>query len=639
MWDAISGKGVEGLVSVVVPAHNARVTLARALRSIEAQTYRDIEVVLIDDASVDGTSDVARETVKHWREIAFTLVRLEQQGGVSAARNKGIEIARGEFIAFQDSDDEWLPEKTSAQIAALKSDPDLVFVTCEPIVVSYGKREIVTIHSSAERANGDDGWKTLLKTACIATPSVIVRRSALAAAGGFDASLQVAEDQDLWIRLALCGPIRHLEDCLLKVYRQSGGLMDMVRGQIKSTALPVILGHLGRARARLSQRESNQILASRYASTGRDCYESGQLASAFGYFAQASLHGQSVVGLVWYLLAASLPAQLLKRSVGMTPIAPSSMQPIVLEALDKPWLTVVLDACEVERGEKLAPSEMRALLLETIEVCQRFKAVPTLVVNESVLDDAEMVRVLRENAVAGKIEIATSLTTSGISGFNALCQLLERLTRRVESEIGRKPTIFKAQGNWFVPSLPKLLETLGYEVDLSVLPFASFRSRGGPNFCDFDHGPYFFGTDLQMVELPVTRAFSGMLLRLGPAFAPLIALRSIGRLGISALLSGAGLLGIRTLVVDGADSNALKKTARLALERGARVLSIHFALSAARRQTHSGASAECPPTQFEDFLRFFAVELAGTQVKVSDVFRYASKLPRHRASVAPEQRQ
>ena len=635
MWDSISDKGVDGLVSVVVPAHNARVTLARALRSIDGQTYRNIEVLLVDDASVDGTSEIARETSKDWREIGLTVVRSERQSGVSAARNKAIELARGEFIAFLDSDDEWLPEKTSIQIAALKGDPDLAFVSCEPIVVSYGKREIMTIHGSAERANGAEGWKTLLKTACIATPSVIVRRSALSAAGGFDASLQVAEDQDLWIRLALGGPIRHLEDRLVRVFRQSGGLMDTTRGQIKSTALPVVLNHLDRARDRLSRREVSQILASRYSAAGRDCYQNNQLSSALGYFARAAMHGQPVLGLVWYLFAASLPAQLVKRSIGIPPIAPASMRPISMEALNEPWLTVVLD---VDHGDTPTLSDARMGLLEAIEVCRRSSAVPMLVIGENVLDNSEILGVLRENLAAGNIEIATSLNTGGRNSFNDLCLRLERLTRRVESEVGCRPKFFKAQSNWFIPSLPKLLETLDYEVDVSVLPFANFRSRGGADFCDFSNGPYLFGTDLQMVELPVTRAFSGVLRRFGPALAPLLSRQSVERSGIAALLSNLGLLGVRTLSFDGSGSSALGTTARLALARGSRILSVHGNLSAARR-THTSPNAARTPLPLEDFLRYFAVELRGKQVKVSDVFRYASSLSRTRPDIAPTHRE
>jgi glycosyltransferase involved in cell wall biosynthesis len=109
------------LVSVVIPAHNARTTLERALRSVVAQTYSHFEVVIVDDASVDDTADLARS----FPGLDIRVERLDSQSGAAAARNRGIEVSRGEFIAFLDADDEWTPEKTALQLPILLNDPAL----------------------------------------------------------------------------------------------------------------------------------------------------------------------------------------------------------------------------------------------------------------------------------------------------------------------------------------------------------------------------------------------------------------------------------------------------------------------------------------------------------------------------------
>src|SRR4029453_3623619 len=97
-------------VSVIIPAYNAEAFLARAIRSVEAQSFRDFEIVVIDDGSTDGTADVAQ---------GFSSVRyvLGSHGGEAAARNRGLEEARSELVAFVDADDEWLPEKLARQVA------------------------------------------------------------------------------------------------------------------------------------------------------------------------------------------------------------------------------------------------------------------------------------------------------------------------------------------------------------------------------------------------------------------------------------------------------------------------------------------------------------------------------------------
>ncbi len=107
-------------VSVIIPTYNRAALVAEAVASVLAQTWRDFEVLVVDDGSTDGTIEALAPYASRLR-----LLRRESRGGVSAARNTGIKAARGEWLAFLDSDDLWLPEKLSRQMAYLAAHPDL----------------------------------------------------------------------------------------------------------------------------------------------------------------------------------------------------------------------------------------------------------------------------------------------------------------------------------------------------------------------------------------------------------------------------------------------------------------------------------------------------------------------------------
>src|ERR1043166_1854397 len=113
-------RGAGPLVSVVLPTYNRAHTLARAVRSVLAQSHRHLEIVVVDDGSTDATVALVQKLA-----LEDPRVRLVQQAnrGPAAARNTGVRQARGEFVAFQDSDDEWLVEKLERQLAALERSP------------------------------------------------------------------------------------------------------------------------------------------------------------------------------------------------------------------------------------------------------------------------------------------------------------------------------------------------------------------------------------------------------------------------------------------------------------------------------------------------------------------------------------
>src|SRR2546423_15031109 len=120
------------VVSVIIPARNAALTIERALASVLSQRFRPIEAIVVDDGSCDATAEVVRAVANP----AVRLIRLPKSRGAAAARNVGIEASSGEIVAFQDADDEWLPGKLEQQVERLRSDPRLVLISSRAIFIS-----------------------------------------------------------------------------------------------------------------------------------------------------------------------------------------------------------------------------------------------------------------------------------------------------------------------------------------------------------------------------------------------------------------------------------------------------------------------------------------------------------------------
>lgn len=187
-------------VSVIIPAYNAETLLARAIRSVEAQSFRDYELVVVDDGSTDRTHEVAR---------AFHSVRYVSGAhlGEAGARNRGLEEAVGELVAFLDADDEWLPEKLARQVAFMKTRASSFSYT-DSYVVRDGSR--VRYSTLARPRQGEilapliDDW---LDQAFLLPTEVMASRALLQSAGGFETGLPSPGhvDYGLWLKLAIRG--------------------------------------------------------------------------------------------------------------------------------------------------------------------------------------------------------------------------------------------------------------------------------------------------------------------------------------------------------------------------------------------------------------------------------------------------
>ncbi|HLO50073.1 MAG TPA: glycosyltransferase [Kamptonema sp.] len=184
-------------VSVVIPSYNCASYIAEAINSVFNQTYSDWEVIVVDDGSKDDT----RAVVKCYGDRIRYIYQKNQ--GVSIARNHGIQLARGEFVAFLDADDFFLPDKLAAQIAMFAAQPSLG-------IVHSGWRKV---NSKGEFLQDVKPWQNVpkldlemwLRWKPVLPSAMMFRREWLERAGGFDPRFPPAEDTDLALRLALMG--------------------------------------------------------------------------------------------------------------------------------------------------------------------------------------------------------------------------------------------------------------------------------------------------------------------------------------------------------------------------------------------------------------------------------------------------
>ena len=202
-------------VSVIIPTYNRAWVVKEAIDSVLAQDFHDFEIVVVDDGSTDNTQEI----LESYQQIC--VVRQERRG-VSAARNAGIARAAGRLITFLDSDDLWLPGKLSAQVAFFNTRPDALICQTEEIWIKNGAR--VNPKKRHKKHSGMVFERCL--ELCIVSPSaVMMKRWLFDKIGGFDETLPVCEDYDLWLRIACRFPV-HLIEAPLVIKR--GGHPDQL---------------------------------------------------------------------------------------------------------------------------------------------------------------------------------------------------------------------------------------------------------------------------------------------------------------------------------------------------------------------------------------------------------------------------
>jgi glycosyltransferase involved in cell wall biosynthesis len=206
-------------ISVVIPTYNRANCLPRALESVLAQTHPVEEICVVDDGSTDGTAQLLQSNypqVNYYRQ---------ENRGVSAARNLGINNTQGRWLAFLDSDDEWLPDKIEKQLSEFTQHPSYKLIHCDEIWIRNGVR--VNAMDKHEKSGGEI-FENCLPLCAISPSAALIQRELLTEVGLFEESLPACEDYDLWLRICSRYPVLYVNEKLLRKY---GGHEDQLSRQ------------------------------------------------------------------------------------------------------------------------------------------------------------------------------------------------------------------------------------------------------------------------------------------------------------------------------------------------------------------------------------------------------------------------
>ena len=217
-------------VSVVIPAYNAESCIGAAIESVRAQTSLPAEVIVVDDGSTDRTAEIASQ--------AGARVVSQRNSGPSAARNAGVDAASSPWIAFLDADDRWAADKLEAQWAAISRWPDLGFCISDYTVVQPGGTAEASMCDDPDyRTIGRDAvagdavrfersslLRAFIRSMFVRQSSALVKRELFVQSGGYDARFRLAEDYDLFLRLASVAPAAAIERPLVEYVRSADSL-------------------------------------------------------------------------------------------------------------------------------------------------------------------------------------------------------------------------------------------------------------------------------------------------------------------------------------------------------------------------------------------------------------------------------
>jgi teichuronic acid biosynthesis glycosyltransferase TuaG len=293
-----------GVVSVIIPSYHGEAYIAEALESVAAQTYPHWEIIVVEDASHDRTEDIVNAFRQEFPNHRVGFIRHAHNQGVSATRNTAIHAARGQWLAFLDHDDVWMPRHLEAGLGALAAgDGDLCFSEVEGLegtVRTFGDR-LPALEISA-------GWRDrlFLKNAIVLS-TVILRRNALGPEFPFDPNpkVQHCEDYDLWLRLAEQGRqfVRTSEVSVR--YRTHGAQATARRGMMLEREWQVMLKHHG---SYPSSKTLKRRRMSELARTAGMHYWTEDPSKAACYLKQSVLYGNWSAQAAWLALKATLRA-------------------------------------------------------------------------------------------------------------------------------------------------------------------------------------------------------------------------------------------------------------------------------------------------------------------------------------------
>ncbi len=286
------------LVSVIIPTYNRADLLGQTLDSITKQTFRDYEIVVIDDGSTDGTHELVADRSEPIRFLE------QEHRGASAARNHAVAEARGALVAFLDSDDLWQPHFLEEVAGAVDARPD----------AALGYSDFRTIDSSGrvlrghvKRQHGGQVVDRLFESIFIHTSCVVARRKVILEAGGFDEQLQANEDYELWLRLSLRYPFVSVPKPLCLRRSHNGSLSRNGNVQFLTRKAELLEGFYQRhGEGRISDDLARRRLAKTFYTAGKATARTGNYTESVHLLRRSMEYVSSPKAWPWYLLSLTL---------------------------------------------------------------------------------------------------------------------------------------------------------------------------------------------------------------------------------------------------------------------------------------------------------------------------------------------
>ncbi len=207
------------MVSCIVTTYKRPIEIVkRALDSVVHQTYQDIELIVVNDAPMECALVEEIGKLLERYTVSKQYIVHEKNKGACAARNTGIAHAKGEYLAFLDDDDEWLPEKLETQLASMKS-AKVALVYCSHYVINKTGKSRLIEEPLAQEGCHEDAFEQLLKENYVGSTSYpLLRTEAVREVGGFTEGLRASQDHDLWLRLVQKYPITYCKEPLVNLY-------------------------------------------------------------------------------------------------------------------------------------------------------------------------------------------------------------------------------------------------------------------------------------------------------------------------------------------------------------------------------------------------------------------------------------
>ena len=205
------------MISVVIPTHNRCDLLPRAIKSVQEQTYSDLEIIVVSDGSTDETKSVVEALAADDKRIRF--IEYHPARGGNIARNTGIEAAQGEYVAFLDDDDEWFPTKLEKQLNVMESD-DSIGLVYTGVRIIYVNEKVS--YNSRSCVSGDLSRTILLDNYVGTTSTVMLKKALIPQTGMFDEELRALQDFDLWIRVCQHCKVGVVPEPMINYYNYTG---------------------------------------------------------------------------------------------------------------------------------------------------------------------------------------------------------------------------------------------------------------------------------------------------------------------------------------------------------------------------------------------------------------------------------